>query len=89
MALRKKSFKAILLTILLGIAVGTVIGEVLGEVLPEGIVRTVLTESAEYRLEPFTLNLMVITLTFGFSLKISFISVLGIFVMVQLLKWSW
>ena len=89
MALRKKSFKAILLTILLGIAVGTVIGGVLAEVLPEGVVRTVLTESAEFGMDPFKINLMVATLTFGFSLKINFISVLGIFVMVQLLKWSW
>ena len=89
MAMRKKSFKAILLTILLGIAVGTVIGGVLAEVLPDGVVRTVLTQSAHFEVQPFTINLMVATFTFGFSLTINFISVLGIFVMVQLLKWSW
>ncbi len=89
MALRKKSLKAIVLTVLLGIAVGTVVGQVLAVALPDGIPRDVLVQSAQFEVEPFTLNLMVITLTFGISLKLNFISVLGILVMVQLLKWSW
>jgi len=89
MALRKKSIKAIMLTVLLGIAVGTVVGDVLAVVLPDGIPKDVLVQSARYELEPVTVNLMVFTLTFGFSLKVNFVSVLGIFVMVQLLKWSW
>ncbi len=89
MALRKKSLKAIVLTVLLGIAVGTVVGEVLAIVLPDGIPKDVLIQSAHFELQPFTLNLMVLTLTFGISLKLNFISVLGILVMVQLLKWSW
>ncbi|MDP6419171.1 MAG: DUF4321 domain-containing protein [Candidatus Krumholzibacteria bacterium] len=89
MVLRRKSIKAILLTVLLGIAVGTVLGDVLALVLPDGIAREVLTTSAEYNFDPFTLNLMVISFTFGFSLKFNVVSVLGIFLMVQLLKWSW
>ena len=89
MALRKKSFKAILLTILLGIAVGTVIGGVLQQVLPEGIVRTVLTESLEYSVNMEKVDLLVLSFGFSFGIKINFISVLMIFVMIQLLKWSW
>jgi len=89
MALRKKSLRAIALTVLLGIAVGTVVGDVLAKVLPDGIPKTVLVQSAQFELKPFTLNLMVISLTFGFGLKFNFVSVLGIFVMIQLLRWSW
>jgi len=89
MALRKKSLKAIVLTVLLGIAVGTVVGQVLADVLPDGIPRDVLVQSARFELKPFTLDLMVITLTFGISLKLNFLSALGILAMVQLLKWSW
>ena len=89
MSLRKKSLKAIVFTILLGIALGTVVGEVLALALPDGIPKDVLIQSAHFELQPFTLNLMVITLTFGISMKMNLISVLGILVMVQLLKWSW
>ena len=89
MALRKKSFKAILLTLLLGIAVGTVIGGVLQEVLPDGIVKTVLTETWEHSVNVEKMDLMVISFGFSFGIKINFISVLMVFVIIQLLKWSW
>lgn len=89
MALHRKSFKTILLSILLGIAVGTLVGDLLGLVLPAGIPRDVLTYSRDFSLNPFTVNLMILTFTFGISFKFNLLSLLGIFVMIQLLKWSW
>ena len=89
MALHKKSFKTILLSILLGIAAGTLLGALLGVILPPGIPRDVLTLSKSFVLEPFTLDLLVFSFTFGFSFTFNLLSILGIFVVIQLLKWSW
>ena len=89
MSLHRKSFKTIVLAILLGIAVGTLLGDLLGIVLPDGIPRDVLTYSRSFTLEPFTVNLLVVSFTLGFSLTFNLLSVLGIFVMIQILKWAW
>jgi hypothetical protein len=89
MASHRKSFKMIVFTILLGVAVGTLVGDLLGLVLPDGIPRDVLTYSKSFTLEPFTLNLLIVSFTLGFSVKFNLMSILGIFVMIQLLKWSW
>ena len=89
MALHRKSFRTILLSILLGIAVGTLLGELLGIILPAGVPRDVLTYAKSFTLAPFTVDLLIFSFTFGFSLTFNLLSVLGIFVMIQLLKWSW
>lgn len=89
MALHRKSFRTIVLSILLGIAVGTLLGELLGIILPDGIPRDVLTYAKSFTLQPFTVDLLIFSFTFGFSLTFNLLSVLGIFVMIQLLKWSW
>jgi len=58
-------------------------------VLPDGIPRDVFTYSKSFVLEPLTVNLLILTFTIGFSIKFNLMSILGIFVMIQLLKWSW
>ncbi|MBN2171085.1 MAG: DUF4321 domain-containing protein [Candidatus Krumholzibacteriota bacterium] len=85
----RKSFRAIFFTILLGIAVGTIVGDILGMVLPEGIPRDVITYAKSFELAPITLNLLVLSVTFGIGIKFNLMAILGIFVMVQFLKWSW
>ena len=89
MALQRKSFKMILLSILLGIAAGTLLGELLGVLLPPGIPREVLTLSKSFDLAPFTVDLLVFSFTFGIGFTFNLLSILGMFVMIQLLKWSW
>ena len=89
MSRHQKSFRTILLSILLGIAVGTLVGELLGLVLPEGIPRDVLTYAKSFTLAPFTVDLLIVSVTLGFSITFNLLSLLGIFVMIQLLKWSW
>ncbi len=89
MALQRKSFKTILLSVLLGIAAGTLLGKLLGVILPPGIPREVLTLSKSFILEPFTVDLLVLSFTFGISITFNLLSILGIFVMIQLMKWSW
>jgi len=89
MALHRKSFRTIVFSILLGIAVGTLLGELLGLILPDGVPRDVLTYAKSFTLTPFTVDLLVFSFTFGFSLTFNLLSAVGIVVMIQLLKWSW
>ena len=88
-SVQRKPFKTILLSVLIGVAAGTLVGELLGIILPAGIPRDVLTWSTEYVLEPFRLNLLVVSVTLGFSVTFNLLSLLGVFVAIQLLKWSW
>ncbi len=86
---QKKSFKLIFLSVLLGIAVGTLMGDLLGLLLPEGIPRDVLTYSKGFTLSPVTVDLLIFSFTFGFGITFNLLSLLGIFAMIQFLKWSW
>lgn len=85
----RKTFRTILLAILLGIAVGTVVSEILAFALPPGIPRDVLTFSRSFAINLDPIDLWVIE--FGFSLQLTFsvLSILGVFVVIQWLKWSW
>jgi hypothetical protein len=78
------------LIIFLGIVVGTVVGEVIGLLLPEGkTIRDVFVNSTSLHLGPVHLDLVVFSFTFGFSLKVNLMSVIGVFVVTLLLRWFW
>jgi hypothetical protein len=83
----KRRIGLVALVFFLGVIVGSVVGEVIGLVLPEGNVMRELFVSAKIiKVGPFDLDLIVLTLTFGFSLKVNLISVLGIVVVALLLR---
>ena len=67
---------------------GTVLGEVLAYILPEGVVKEFFLRSAEFGLGPATLNLVILTFTLGFSIKLNVISVLGIGIAAYFLRWA-
>ncbi len=76
---RRKSTGVLIITLFVGLLVGTVVGEILGLILPENdVVKKVLVDSFRYQFPPATLNLIVFTITFGFTLKFNIISLLGI-----------
>ena len=85
--MRKKSVGWILIVILLGALAGSALGEVLGLVLPQGVVREFFLRSAEFGIGPTTLNLIVLTFTLGFSLKLNVIGVLGMVLVAYFLRW--
>ena len=87
MAVRKIRFSMLVLVLLLGLIIGSAIGKMLGALLPEGAVRTFLVEGLAYTFGPHTLNLVVMTLTFGFALDVNVMGVLGVILLAQLLKW--
>jgi hypothetical protein len=87
MAVRKIRFGPLVLILFLGLLIGSALGETLGAVLPDGAVRTLLVQALEYDFGPHELSLVVLSITFGFSLKVNVMGVLGVIILSQLLKW--
>ena len=84
---RQKSAWVLLFLVLLGMVVGAAIGEALQEALPDGVVKRFFVESVAWGLGPGTLNLVVLTLTVGFSVKVNVMSVLGVVLAAYLFRW--
>jgi hypothetical protein len=75
------------LTVLVGMILGSAVGSALDHVLPDGVVTRFLVESVGWGLEPQTLDLVVVTLTFGFSVSVNVMGVLGVALAVYLFRW--
>jgi len=84
----RKSLGTVALTLLLGVLIGSVFSQVIGLFLTEGSVAEQLFVSGEsfgFLLAP--LNLVVIELTFGLQVKFTLMSLIGVFVASQILRW--
>lgn len=86
--MRKKNLAWIFVIVVLGALVGSALGEVLAYVLPQGVVKDFFLRAATVSFGPATLNLIVFTFTFGISLKINVIGVIGIGLVGYFLKWA-
>ncbi len=75
---RKRTVKFIFLILFFGILLGTLLGLLVGFIVPEGVVKDFFVKSITLGWEPVTLNLSLLTLTVGFSFKVSVLSLLGI-----------
>lgn len=83
----KRRIGLVALVFFLGVIVGSVVGEMIGLILPEGnVMRELFVSGKVLKVGPLDLDLIVFTLTFGFSLKVNLISVLGIVVVALLLR---
>lgn len=83
----KRRIGLVVLVFFLGVIVGSVVGELIGLLLPEGnVMRELFVSGKEFKVGPLNLDLIVFTLTFGFSLKVNLISVLGIVLVALLLR---
>lgn len=86
----EKRISVLVIALLLGLLFGNVVGEILGFVLPENsVVVKVLVNALEYEQAPIRLNLIILTLTLGFSLKINLISLVGIAAAWYYVKYSY
>jgi hypothetical protein len=86
--MRKKSIGWILVIILLGAFIGSALGEVLALILPTGVVKEFFLRAAMFSVGPATLNLVILTFTLGFSMKVNVIGVLGIIISSYFLRWT-
>ena len=90
MAPRRRPLALVALVLFLGIVVGTVVGEAIGVILPEGkLIRDVFVNSTDFHVGPVHIDLVVFSFTFGFSLRVNLMSVVGVFVVFGFLRYYW
>lgn len=90
----RKSLGILIVAIFIGILAGNVLGQVLavifqGLALENNVVEKVFIESYVYTFNPIEINLIVMTLTFGFSLGFNVLSFLGIVIAWYYVKYSY
>lgn len=84
-----RSLGKIVLVLLAGALIGSVFSKVIGLfVRPDTVAGKLFVEVYQpIGLEAITLNLVVIQVTFGLTLQVNLMSVIGVFVAAQLLRW--
>lgn len=85
--MRRKSLGFIIFIIILGALIGSVLGEVLGLILPAGVVKDFFLKSATASIGPGTLDIILLTFTIGFSIKLNITGVIGIVIAAYALRW--
>ena len=85
---KKNTFRILLVFLILGLLIGSVVGELLALILPDGsVVEMFLTHPIiRPQLGPATIDLVVLSFTLGFALKLNIISVLGVIFSAVLLR---
>jgi hypothetical protein len=84
----RKSLGTVALTLLLGVMIGAIMGEVIGLFLPEGsMAEQLFVTFHDMGPEVVTLDLIILELTFGFKIHFNLMSVIGVFVASQMLRW--
>ena len=84
---QKKSVGAVLLILILGALIGSTFGEVIGLILPNGVIKDLFIKSITPGFSPAKLDLIVFSITFGFSIKMNIVSILGIVLSAYILRW--
>lgn len=81
MATAQRGIGLILLVIVAGLVVGSLLGELLGALLPTGRAQDLIARGPTIGLAPpATLDLRFLALTFGLSLKVNLVGVVGIII---------
>ena len=87
MSQRQKSLPMLIFMVILGAIVGTAVGEAIGLILPDGVVKEFFLRSVETAVGPATFDLVALTFTIGFSIKVNLMAVLGVVFATYLFRW--
>ena len=85
--MRKKGWAFYLIVIFIGALIGSALGEVIAFLIPDGVVKDFFLKSVTASIGPGTLNIIVLTLTFGFSIKLNIMFVIGVLITAYFLRW--
>jgi hypothetical protein len=85
--MRKKSLAFVVLILVTGALIGSALGEIIAYVIPDGVVKDFFLKSVSASLGPGTLDIIILTITLGFSIKLNIIGVFGIFIAAYILRW--
>jgi hypothetical protein len=84
----RKSLGTVVLTLTLGVLVGAIFSEVIGLFLNEGsVAEQLFVRYVSFGPEVTHWNLVILDLTFGFEIHFNLMSVIGVFVASQMLRW--
>ncbi|MFO7653159.1 MAG: DUF4321 domain-containing protein [Candidatus Krumholzibacteriia bacterium] len=84
----RKSLGTVTLILFLGVLIGALLSELIGLFLAEGsVAHQLFVEHVTFGPAVNTWNLVILQVTFGFQVKFNLMSVIGVFVASQLLRW--
>ncbi len=73
---------------MLGVLIGAVCSELIGLLLREGsVAEQLFVRYVSFGPETVTIDLIILDLTFGFKIHVNLMSLIGIFVAAQILRW--
>ncbi|MGH7362145.1 MAG: DUF4321 domain-containing protein [Candidatus Methylomirabilales bacterium] len=75
---RPGSTSGLVVLLILGALVGALLGEIIRLLFPGGILEQIFARGVSPGLSPATMDLRVLSVTFGFTLRLNLASVLGI-----------
>lgn len=84
----RKSLGTVVLTLMLGVLIGAIVSEVLGLFLSKGsVAEQLFVRYVAFGPEVTKWNLVILDVTFGFQIHFNLMSVIGVFVASQILRW--
>ncbi|HNZ37414.1 MAG: DUF4321 domain-containing protein [Candidatus Marinimicrobia bacterium] len=83
---RKLSILFVIGILLLGAMIGSLLGELLRSLIPDGVVKEVFLRSIDIMLGPAVIDLIMFSITLGFTLKLNFIGIIGLAVAYYILR---
>ena len=83
---RKLSILFVIGILLLGAMIGSLLGELLRSLIPDGVVKEVFLRSIDIMLGPALIDLIMFSITLGFTLKLNFIGIIGLAVAYYILR---
>ncbi|MBN2226380.1 MAG: DUF4321 domain-containing protein [candidate division Zixibacteria bacterium] len=85
--MKKRELTFIIVALLLGAIIGGFLGELIGSYLPPGAAKTLFSRSVTIGFETTRVELYSISLTFGMSFKINFMSALLVLLVIVYFRW--
>lgn len=87
-ALKGKKFSLLFIIgiLIFGAMIGSLLGEIIKMAIPDGVVKEVFLRSIDIVISPAVLDLIMFSITFGFTLKLNLMGIVGIAVAYYLLR---
>jgi uncharacterized membrane protein len=76
-----------IVVLIVGALIGSAMGEIVAFIIPAGVVQQFFLKSATASIGPGTFNIIVLTFTLGFSIKVNIVGVIGILIAAYALRW--
>jgi hypothetical protein len=85
----RKSLGTVTLVMFLGLVIGAILSQVIGLFITDeaSVAHQLFVKNVKFGLDHATWNLVVLDITFGIRFHFNFMSVVGVFVASQLLRW--